>query len=69
MKKRRKLLSLILGLAILLTLAQPVLALGVSEGNSTSTYEEYVEENGITEVLFLYNVSNFLSDTNVENVF
>mgnify|MGYP001851338892 FL=1 len=32
-------------------------------------YEDYVEENGITEVLFLYNVSNFLSDTNVENIF
>lgn len=48
MKKRRKLLSLILSLALLLTLAQPVLALGVSEGNSTSTYEEYVEENQST---------------------
>ncbi len=31
-------------------------------------YAEYVQENGITDVLFLYNVSNFLTDTNVTKI-
>ena len=31
-------------------------------------YEEYVEENGITDVLFLYNVSNFVTDTNLSKI-
>ena len=31
-------------------------------------YEEYVQENEITDVLFLYNVSNFLTDTNVTKI-
>lgn len=29
-------------------------------------YKEYVQENGITDVLFLYNVSNFTTDTNLK---
>ena len=31
-------------------------------------YVEYVKENGITDVLFLYNVSNFATDTNVTRI-
>lgn len=31
-------------------------------------YEEYVEENGITDVIILYNVSNFLTDTNLSKI-
>ena len=31
-------------------------------------YEEYVQENGITDVLFLYNVSNFTTDTNLSKI-
>lgn len=31
-------------------------------------YEEYIEENGITDVLFLYNVSNFVTDTNLSKI-
>ena len=29
-------------------------------------YKEYVQENGITDILFLYNVSNFTTDTNLK---
>ena len=32
-------------------------------------YKEYVQENGITDVLFLYNVSNFATDTNLKLLF
>ena len=32
-------------------------------------YKEYVQENGITDVLFLYNVSNFATDTNFKLLF
>lgn len=32
-------------------------------------YKEYVQENGITDVLFLYNVSNFTTDTNLKLLF
>lgn len=31
-------------------------------------YKEYVQENGITDVLFLYNVSNFATDTNLTKI-
>lgn len=31
-------------------------------------YEKYVQENEITDVLFLYNVSNFLTDTNLSKI-
>ena len=31
-------------------------------------YGEYVQENGITDVLFLYNVSNFTTDTNLSKI-
>ncbi len=31
-------------------------------------YTKYVQENGITDVLFLYNVSNFLSDINLGKI-
>ena len=31
-------------------------------------YVEYVKENGITDVLFLYNVSNFATDTNLVRI-
>lgn len=31
-------------------------------------YEGYVEENRITDVLFLYNVSNFVTDTNLSKI-
>ena len=31
-------------------------------------YVEYAKENGITDVLFLYNVSNFATDTNVSRI-
>ena len=31
-------------------------------------YEEYVQENGMTDVLFLYNVSNFTTDTNLSKI-
>ncbi len=31
-------------------------------------YEEYVKKNGITDVLFLYNVSTFMQDTNVSKI-
>ena len=31
-------------------------------------YVEYAKENNITDVLFLYNVSNFLTDTNVGKI-
>ena len=31
-------------------------------------YKEYVQENGITDVLFLYNVSNFTTDTNLTKI-
>ena len=31
-------------------------------------YVEYVKENGITDVLFLYNVSNFTTDTNLSRI-
>ena len=31
-------------------------------------YEECVEENGITDILFLYNVSNFVTDTNLSKI-
>ena len=31
--------------------------------------KEYVQENGITDVLFLYNVSNFATDTNLKLLF
>ena len=31
-------------------------------------YTEYVQKNGITDVLFLYNVSNFLTDTNMTKI-
>ena len=32
-------------------------------------YKEYVQENGITDILFLYNVSNFTTDTNLKLLF
>ena len=32
-------------------------------------YVEYVKENGITDVLFLYNVSNFATDTNLSRLY
>ena len=31
-------------------------------------YEEYAKKNGITEVLFLYNVSTFVQDTNLKKI-
>lgn len=31
-------------------------------------YKEYVQENGITDILFLYNVSNFTTDTNLTKI-
>ena len=31
-------------------------------------YVEYVKENEITDVLFLYNVSNFTTDTNLNKI-
>lgn len=31
-------------------------------------YAEYAKENGITDVLFLYNVSTFVQDTNLEKI-
>ena len=31
-------------------------------------YADYVKENGITDVLFLYNVSNFTTDTNLRKI-
>ena len=31
-------------------------------------YVEYAKENGITDVLFLYNVSNFATDTNLSRL-
>lgn len=31
-------------------------------------YEDYVKENGITDVIILYNVSNFLTDTNLSKI-
>ena len=31
-------------------------------------YKEYVQENGITDVLLLYNVSNFTTDTNLSKI-
>ena len=31
-------------------------------------YEQYAKENGITDVLFLYNVSNFVEDNNLRKI-
>ena len=31
-------------------------------------YADYVKENEITDVLFLYNVSNFTTDTNLRKI-
>lgn len=31
-------------------------------------YKEYVQENGITDILFLHNVSNFATDTNLTKI-
>ena len=31
-------------------------------------YEDYITENGITDVMFLYNVSTFEKDVSIKNI-